>query len=99
VVVGLVKDLLDIKHADEMKNANRDLLVLIKDAQLNEKEIEQAVKQLNFLLLTQETVEVFCSVTDVINISKNKIITNPRKIKAIISQPTLQPFVFIYNKN
>lgn len=82
-----------------MKNANRDLLVLIKDAQLNEKEIELAVKQLNFLLLAQETVEVFCLVTDVINISKNKIITSPRKIKTVIAQPTLPPFVFIYNKN
>jgi hypothetical protein len=82
-----------------MKNTNRDLLVLVKDPTLNEVEIEMEVKQLNFLLMTKETIESFCQVTDILDISKNKIVTNFKKIKAIIEQPDLAPFLFICNKN
>jgi hypothetical protein len=82
-----------------MKNTNRDLLVLVKDPTLNEVEIEMEVKQLNFLLMAKETIETFCQVTDILDISKNKIVTNFKKVKAIIDQPDLAPFIFICNKN
>jgi hypothetical protein len=82
-----------------MKNANRDLLVLMKDTTLNDLEIEMEVKQLNFLLMAKETIETFCQVSDIIDISRNKMVKNYNKIKAIMEQPILSPFLFICNKN
>jgi hypothetical protein len=82
-----------------MKNVNRDLLVLMKDETLDQADIELEVKKLNYLLTTRETIETFCQVTDIIDVSRNKVVTNLKKIKALITQPELRPFVFLCNKN
>lgn len=82
-----------------MTTPNRDLLVLTSKVTMNAKQLEQQVELLNNLLFTAESVNVFCTVNEVIDLNKYKIITAPQLIQQIARQRTLKPFVFISNKN
>jgi hypothetical protein len=82
-----------------MKNANRDLLVLVKDAYTNQEAMQYELQQLNTLLGDFETLESFCIAHEVFDIQKYRILTKRSQLKKIIEKKSLKPFVFICNKN
>lgn len=82
-----------------MKNANRDLLVLVKDAYTNKEAMQYELQQLNTLLVNFETLESFCIAHEVFDIQKFRVLTKRSQLKKIIEKDTLKPFMFICNKN
>ena len=82
-----------------MKNSNRDLLVLVKDAYTNKEAMQHELQQLNLLLVNFETVECFCMAHEVFDIQKYRILTKKSQLQKIIEKEALKPFMFICNKN
>jgi hypothetical protein len=82
-----------------MKNANRDLLVLVKDAFSTQEEIQHELQQLNTLLLQYETIDSFCIAHEVFDMQKYRRVTNKTQLEKIIEKETLKPFIFLCNKN
>jgi hypothetical protein len=82
-----------------MKNSNRDLLVLVKDAYTNQEAMQYELHQLNMLLGDFETLESFCLAHEVFDLQKYRILRKKVQLQKIIEKDTLKPFVFICNKN
>jgi hypothetical protein len=82
-----------------MTTPNRDLLVLTGKITMNPGELEHHVELLNDLLFRVESMNVFCTANEVIDVNAYKIIYSPHIIQQIIRQKTLKPFIFICNKN
>jgi len=82
-----------------MKNANRDLLVLVRDALTDQDAIQHELQQLNRLLVRFETVESFCTAHEVFDLNKYRVVTSMSRLEKIINKTELKPFVFICNKN
>lgn len=82
-----------------MKNSNRDLLVLVKDAYTNNEAMQFELQQLNMLLVNFETLESFCIAHEVFDIQKFRVLTKRSQLQKIIEKETLKPFMFICNKN
>lgn len=82
-----------------MKNSNRDLLVLVKDAYTNTEAMQYELQQLNLLLVNFETLDSFCIAHEVFDIQKYRILTKKSQLQKIVEQETLKPFMFICNKN
>jgi hypothetical protein len=82
-----------------MKNSNRDLLVLVKDAYTNREAMQYELQQLNMLLVNFETLESFCVAHEVFDIQKFRVLTKRSQLQKIIEKETLKPFMFICNKN
>jgi hypothetical protein len=82
-----------------MKACNRDLLVLVKDEQMNEKSMERELEQLNDLLFHFETMDSFCIAHEIFDINRHKTLCKTDKIQRIIREKELRPFYFICNKN
>lgn len=82
-----------------MKTRNRDLLVLLKDEFRNEQAIENELDKLNDLLHIIETIDNYCIAYEVIDLIKNKVYHQRKKIIQVIGQDKLKPFQFIFNKN
>lgn len=82
-----------------MKNANRDLLVLVKEAFSNKEAMQHELQQLNRLLVKFETLDSFCVAHEVFDINKYRILTGKSQLEKIIERDQLKPFVFICNKN
>lgn len=81
-----------------MKGASRDLLVLSKNASINQREMEIEVEKLNQLLFHAEAIEKLCLVNEIIDLNNYRIVTNPKKIEKIIKSK-VKAFQFILNKN
>ena len=82
-----------------MKTSNRDLLVLVKDEEMNEQSMEFELEQLNNLLFHFETIESFCVAHEVFDINKHKTLYRKETMQKIIREKELKPFIFICNKN
>ena len=82
-----------------MKNSNRDLLVLVRDALADKDAIQHELQQLNRLLVRFETVESFCTAHEVFDLNKYRVVTSMSRLEKIIRKTELKPFVFICNKN
>ena len=82
-----------------MKNSNRDLLVLVKDAYTNKEAMQYELQQLNMLLVNFETLESFCIAHEVFDIQKYRVLTKKSQLQKVIEKDTLKPFMFICNKN
>lgn len=82
-----------------MKASNRDLLVLLKDESMSNQAIEQEVEQLNDLLFHTESVDVFCTVSEVIDMNRYRIHQDQKTLVQLMFQAELKPFIFINNKN
>jgi len=82
-----------------MKAASRDLLVLSKNASINQREMEIEVEKLNQLLFHAEAIEKLCLVNEIIDINNYRIVTKQKKIEKIIRSNKVKPFQFIHNKN
>jgi len=82
-----------------MKTPNRDLLVLVKDDRLNQEAIELELERLNRLLMIFETLEKLCIAHEVFDMNRYRVIRKDGKIRSVIAQKELKPFVFLFNKN
>lgn len=82
-----------------MKNSNRDLLVLVKNAFSNKEAIQHELNQLNRLLAKFETLDSFCVAHEVFDIQKYRILSGKSQLQKIVEKEQLKPFVFICNKN
>jgi hypothetical protein len=88
-----------LKADSTMKNSNRDLLVLVKDAHTNQEAMQHELHQLNTLLLRFETLDSFCTAHEVFDIPKYRVLTSKSQLQKIIEKDEMKPFVFICNKN
>ena len=82
-----------------MSPQNRDLLVLTKKESMNPGELEHEVELLVELLCHVESMDVFCTANEVIDLNRYKILQKQHQIQRIIREGRLKPFVFISNKN
>jgi len=82
-----------------MKNSNRDLLVLVKDAFSTKEAMQHELNQLNRLLLRFETADNFCIAHEVFDLQKYRVISGKSQLQKIFEKDELKPFVFICNKN
>jgi hypothetical protein len=82
-----------------MPEANRDLLVLSKLAELSAEAMKREVAQLNTLLFHAENWDSFCKANEIIDVNRHKIIRKPFIIQKLLGEKKIKPFVFICNKN
>jgi len=82
-----------------MKTPNRDLLVLVKDETLNGDAIENELERINQLLIDSETVENFCTVHEIFDLTKYKIVSRPAALKKYADLEEMKAFIFLSNKN
>jgi hypothetical protein len=82
-----------------MNNPNRDLLVLFNHEIMTQKAIEHEVEQLHQLLYAIEGIENLIITHEIIDLNKYKIINNDPKLRKLIRQRELKPFVFLNCKN
>lgn len=82
-----------------MKMPNRDILVLVKEDDLNEDAIEFELEQLNNLLLNFETIDNLCVAHEIADLNRYRIHVQPKQIRPVMSNKELKPFIFIINKN
>ena len=82
-----------------MKRLKRDLILLRKDDQLDELNIEREVECLNYLLQTVETISSLCKAHELIDMNRFKIYQDTLSITKALKQKELNPFQFIINKN
>lgn len=82
-----------------MKRLKRDLILLRKDDQLDELNIEREVECLNYLLQTVETISSLCTAHELIDMNRFKIYQDTLSITKALKQKELNPFQFIINKN
>lgn len=80
-----------------MQNPNRDMLVLIHDEFMSEREIKREVEYLNHILFGTESETEFCKAHELI--IRNRIISNSKKILHASRNNNLKAFYFLINKN
>ena len=82
-----------------MNPRNRDLLVLTKKELMNQKELEHEIELLNDLFYRVENSDAFFLAIEIIDINRYKVIRKMQKVRNILREQALKPFVFISNKN
>jgi hypothetical protein len=82
-----------------MKSTDRDLLVLSRSVTIDKVELEREVEMLHKILVDVESLRNFCTVNEIIDINRYRIIESPVKIERMIRQNKIKPFVFLSNKN
>jgi hypothetical protein len=82
-----------------MKRLKRDLILLRKEDQLDELNIEREVECLNYLLQTVETISSLCKAHELIDLNRFKIYQDTLAITKALKQKEQKPFQFIINKN
>ncbi len=82
-----------------MKRPNRDLLVLVKEDQLNQDAIEFELNRLNRLLLDLETMDNLCMAHEIADLNRYRMLAKSNQVNDVIRQKDNKPFVFILNKN
>lgn len=80
-----------------MKIPNRDLLVLLRNENTSQSEIEQEVESLNEMLIEAESPDRFCVAHELVQ--KRRITSAPKKILKAIRYGELKAFYFLINKN
>lgn len=82
-----------------MNPRNRDLLVLTKKDTMNQAELEHEIQLLNNLFYQVENSEAIYLANEVIDINNYKVIRKLYKVRRMLKEPKLKPFIFISNKN
>ena len=82
-----------------LHNNNRDLLLLSRTGELSPEELEYTAAQLHKILFPIESHLHFCSVHEVIDVNRFKVITKPHKVQQVIADRGRNPFVFICCRN
>lgn len=76
----------------------RDLIILSKSSETDIEAFEKEVHSINRVLYAVESMQMFCTVNEIIDINRYKIIDMPFLIQKIVAD-RMKPFVFVYNKN
>jgi hypothetical protein len=80
-----------------MENGKRDLLVLLKNDQQDQKHLDREVECLNKMLVSVERTDVFCGAHELV--ARNRITNKPARILKASSYIELKAFQFLINKN
>ena len=82
-----------------MKRLKRDLILLRKEDQLDELNIEKEVECLNYLLQMAETIPALSKAHELIDMNRYKIYQDTITVSKALKQKEAKPFQFIINKN
>jgi hypothetical protein len=82
-----------------MNNPNRDLLVLFNHEIMTQKAIEHEVEQLHQLLYAIEGIDNLIITHEIIDLNKYRIINKDLRLRKLLRQRELKPFVFLNCKN
>ncbi len=82
-----------------MKRLKRDLILLKKEDQLDELNIEREVECLNYLLQMVETISSLSRAHELIDMNRYKIHQDTNTVSKALKQKQDKPFQFIINKN
>ena len=82
-----------------MHSFNRDLLVLSNSSRLSPEELDKQLDCLNTMLYHTENWKTFCSVSELIDINRHRIIRKPYLIERTLRDKNHLPFIFTFNKN
>lgn len=82
-----------------MKRLKRDLILLRKDDQLDELNIEKEVECLDHLLQMVETISSLSKAHELIDMNRYKIYQDTLTVSKALKQKEDKPFQFIINKN
>jgi hypothetical protein len=82
-----------------MNNPNRDLLVLFNQELMTPQSIEHEVELLHQLLYAIERIENLTIAHEIIDLNKYRVINKSTKLRKLIRQKGLKPFVFLNCKN
>jgi len=80
-----------------MMKSSRDILVLFRNEQMTEQDVELEIDMLDKLLLKSETAASFCTAHELVD--RNKITSNKKKIIKATRFYRLKAFRFLINKN
>lgn len=78
-------------------NRNRELVLLLKTGQMNEKALEKELNSLELLLHHIESPDFFCKTHELVE--RNCITSKEAKLINSYYQQELKPFWFLINKN
>jgi hypothetical protein len=82
-----------------MRRLKRDLILLRKEDQLDELNIEREVECLNYLLQMVETISSLSRAHELIDMNRYKIYQDKLTVSKALKQKEGKPFQFIINKN
>ena len=82
-----------------MRKLKRDLILLRKEDQLDELNIEREVVCLDYLLQTVETISSLSRAHELIDMNRYKIYQDTLTVSKALKQKEVKPFQFIINKN
>jgi len=82
-----------------MNKPNRDLLVMFKQELMTPMAMAYEVERLHQLLFKVEKLDNLVVAHEIIDLNKFKLVKNPIKLKNILRQRELKPFVFLNCKN
>lgn len=82
-----------------MKQVERDLLFVLHEDRYSEKQIQNAVRQINEMLSMVETMDYLCNVMEVADCNKNKVSSKRPVLQKALSRKEVKPFEFIIHKN
>lgn len=80
-----------------MKNQNREIVLLLKTGQMNEKALEKELDNLEILLHQTEAAEIFCKTHELVD--RIRITCKKAKLISCYYQKELKPFRFLICKN
>ena len=81
------------------KSVNRDLLVVSKQAQLNDDALQHEIEVLNELLYDVEMPQNLALACEIINVNRYRIIRKPEEVSRVLNEKVFPSFVFVFNKN
>lgn len=82
-----------------MRKLKRDLILLRKEDQLDELNIEREVECLDYLLQMVETISSLSRAHELIDMNRYKIYQDTLTVSKALKQKEDKPFQFIINKN
>lgn len=82
-----------------MRKLKRDLILLRKEDQLDELNIEREVECLDYLLQMVETISSLSRAHELIDMNRYKIYQDTLTVSKALKQKENKPFQFILNKN
>jgi hypothetical protein len=83
----------------QMKQVERDLLILLHEDRYSEQQIQYAVKQISDMLTVVETMEYLCNVMEVADCNRNRVTSKRTVLKKVFARKEHKPFEFIIHKN
>ncbi len=80
-------------------NGNRDLMVVLKDANINPETLNAETEWLNNMLNSVESTSNLAKFCELLNLTRYRVETKYDKVLKELTSNKNTPFVFIFNKN